>query len=94
MKMASLFTRCRPTEMCDFSTLVRDPFHPNGSVHDERHDGWRIVTSKDGEHLRLVSRNGRDRTQRFACIVWAICTYSPILYALAPEDEFVPVHQP
>lgn len=30
------------------------------------YDGWRMLAYKDGEHVRLVSRNGRDHTERFA----------------------------
>jgi hypothetical protein len=45
--------------------LVREPFHRDGSVYEEKVDGWRIVASNDGERVRLVSRNGVDHTRRF-----------------------------
>jgi len=47
-------------------TLVREPFHRDGWVYGEKVDGWRIVAYKDGERVRLVSRNGVDHTRRFA----------------------------
>src|SRR5213594_4112173 len=38
-------------------TLVREPFHRDDFAYEE-----------DGERVRLVSRNGRDHTERFADI--------------------------
>jgi ATP-dependent DNA ligase len=51
---------------------VREPFHRDGWVYEEKVDGWRIVAYKDGARVRLVSRNGRDHTRRFAGIAAAI----------------------
>ena len=34
-------------------------------------DGWRIIAYKDGPRVRLMSRNGRDHTRRFASIAAA-----------------------
>jgi ATP dependent DNA ligase domain len=53
-------------------TLVREPFHREGWVFEEKVDGWRMLAYKDGERVRLVSRNGRDHTRRFADIAAAI----------------------
>jgi hypothetical protein len=47
-------------------TLVREPFHRPGWVYEEKVDGYRMLVYKDGDHVRLVSRNGRDHTRRFA----------------------------
>jgi ATP-dependent DNA ligase len=58
------------------ATLVRDPFHRDGWVYEEKVDGWRILAYKDGARVRLVSRNGRDHTQRFAGIAAAIAKLS------------------
>jgi ATP-dependent DNA ligase len=52
--------------------LVREPFHRDGWVYEEKVDGWRILAYKDGERVRLVSRHGRDHTRRFADIAVAI----------------------
>jgi bifunctional non-homologous end joining protein LigD len=53
-------------------TLVREPFHRDGWIYEENVDGWRILAYKDGPRVRLVSRNGRDRTRRFAGIAAAV----------------------
>ena len=57
-------------------TLVREPFHRDGWVYEEKVDGWRILAYKDGARVRLVSRNGRDHTQRFAGIAAAVAKLS------------------
>jgi ATP-dependent DNA ligase len=38
-------------------TLVREPFHRDGWVYEEKVDGWRIVAYKNGTDVRLVSRS-------------------------------------
>jgi len=48
--------------------LVREPFHRDGWVFEEKVDGWRMVAYKDDDHVQLVSRNGRDHTRRFGDI--------------------------
>ncbi len=57
-------------------TLVREPFRRDGWVFEEKVDGWRILAYKDRERVRLVSRNGRDLTPRFAGIAAAIVKLS------------------
>jgi ATP-dependent DNA ligase len=51
-----------PTISPTHPTLVREPFHRDGWVYEEKYDGWRILAYKEGEHVRLVSRNGREHT--------------------------------
>ena len=53
-------------------TLAREPFHRDGWVYEEKVDGWRMLTYKDGERVRLVSRNGRDHTRRFRDLATAV----------------------
>src|SRR5262245_60299209 len=53
-------------------TQVREPFHRDGWVYEEKVDGWRIVAYKDGGRVRLVSRNGVDHTRRFRDIAAAV----------------------
>src|SRR5262245_59453632 len=65
-----LFTPTAPT-------LVRNPFHRDGWVYEEKVDGWRILAYKDGNRVRLVSRNGRDHTRRFRDIEAAVAKLSP-----------------
>jgi len=52
-------------------TQVREPFHRDGWVYEEKVDEWRMLAYKDGERVRLVSRNGRDHTRRFPGIAAA-----------------------
>jgi hypothetical protein len=53
-------------------TLARDPFHRPGWVYEEKYDGWRMLAFKDGDRVRLVSRNGVDHTERFHNIAAAV----------------------
>jgi bifunctional non-homologous end joining protein LigD len=58
-------------------TLVRGPFSGGGGwVYEEKVDGWRIVAHKEGQRVRLVSRNGVDHTRRFADIAAAVAKLS------------------
>jgi len=42
-------------------TLVREPFHREGWVFEEKYDGWRMIAYKDGERVRLVAKRPRSR---------------------------------
>ena len=46
-------------------TRVREPFHRDGWVYEEKVDGWRVLAYKNVSGVRLISRNGRDLTRRF-----------------------------
>jgi len=54
------------------ATLVDAPFHEPGWIYEEKYDGIRIVATKDGRHVRLVTRNLIDRTTDFPEIAAAI----------------------
>ncbi len=54
------------------ATLVREPFHKPGWVYEEKYDGFRILAYKDGKGVKLVSRNGKDRTATFPKIAEAV----------------------
>jgi bifunctional non-homologous end joining protein LigD len=47
---------------------------PSGSqwLHEIKHDGFRVIASKDGDHVRLYSRPGNDMTRRFPLIAEAL----------------------
>jgi len=47
---------------------------PSGVVwlHEIKHDGFRLVARKDGDHVRLYSRPGNSLTERFPLIVEAL----------------------
>jgi ATP-dependent DNA ligase len=57
-------------------TLVREPFHRDGWVYEEKVDGWRIIAYKHRDAVRLVSRNGVDHTRRFYGIAAAVSKLS------------------
>ena len=44
---------------------VRQPFHRDGWVYEEKVDGWRMLAYKDGARVRLISRNTVDHRRRF-----------------------------
>jgi bifunctional non-homologous end joining protein LigD len=46
-------------------TQVREPFHRDGWVYEEKVDGWRIIAYKDGDRVRLLSRTGVEHDQAF-----------------------------
>ena len=48
------------------ATSIAKPFHRPGWVYEEKYDGWRMVAYKDGTAVRLVSRAGKEHSQRFA----------------------------
>jgi bifunctional non-homologous end joining protein LigD len=53
-------------------TRVREPFHRDGWVYEEKVDGGRILAYKDGHRIHLVRRNGRDPPRRFHDIAAAV----------------------
>ena len=61
-----------PTVHLAQPTLVTRPFHREGWVYEEKVDGYRMVAYKSAGKVKLISRNGRDHSQRFAGIAEAI----------------------
>ena len=59
------------------ATLVARPFHKPGWEYEEKYDGDRMLAYKEGTRVRLLSRNGKDRTARFPQIVAAIQRLRP-----------------
>jgi ATP-dependent DNA ligase len=41
-------------------------------LHEIKHDGFRVITRKDGKRVKLYSRSGNDLTYRFPLIVEAL----------------------
>ena len=67
------------------ATLVAAPFNKAGWVYEEKYDGDRILAYKEGARLRLLSRNSKDRTDRFPGIVAAIGALGPATLLLDGE---------
>lgn len=59
------------------ATQVSRPFHHAGWVYEEKVDGWRVLVYKDAAGVRLLSRNGRDLTRRFAELAAAVAGLEP-----------------
>ena len=54
------------------ATQVKQPFHREGWIYEEKIDGWRMLAYKDGRTVRLESRNGVDHTRRFPELAAAV----------------------
>jgi ATP dependent DNA ligase domain len=67
------------------ATLARSPFHREGWIYEEKVDGWRMIAYKDGENVRLISRNAVDHTRRFPELVVGIAKLSPDTLVLDGE---------
>jgi ATP-dependent DNA ligase len=61
------------------ATLVSAPFDKAGWVFEEIYDRDRILAYKEGGRVRLLSRNGKDRTLSFLAIEEAIRVFKPIV---------------
>jgi bifunctional non-homologous end joining protein LigD len=59
------------------ATLVAKPFDRPGWVFEEKYDGDRILAYKEGDRVRLLSRNEKDLTGRFPRIATAIVALHP-----------------
>jgi bifunctional non-homologous end joining protein LigD len=69
------------------ATLVSEPFERPGWVFEEKYDGDRILAYKEGDHVRLLSRNGIDRTDQFPRIAAILSALSP--HTLLLDGEVV-----
>jgi bifunctional non-homologous end joining protein LigD len=67
------------------ATLVAEPFDKPGWVFEEKYDGDRILAYKEGRRVRLLSRNGKDRTTRFPRITAEIAALAPATLLLDGE---------
>jgi bifunctional non-homologous end joining protein LigD len=53
-------------------TLIREPFHREGWLYEEKVDGYRMLAYKDRRKIRLVSGNRVDHTARYPDVAAAI----------------------
>jgi bifunctional non-homologous end joining protein LigD len=54
------------------ATLVDEPFDDKAWVFETKWDGFRLITEKRGQAVRLWSRNGIDVTRRYAVLLPAL----------------------
>lgn len=52
----------------ELATLVKEPPSGNEWLHELKFDGYRIISFKEGKHVRLMSRNHHDWTHYFSNI--------------------------
>jgi bifunctional non-homologous end joining protein LigD len=64
------------------ATQVATPFHRPDWVYEEKVDGYRMVASKEGPRVSLISRQGKDFTHRFPDLAKAVA-------ALAAESAIL-----
>jgi bifunctional non-homologous end joining protein LigD len=67
------------------ATLVAKPFDLPGWVYEEKYDGIRMLAYKEGPRVQLLSRNGKDNTDRFREIAAAIAKLRPATLLLDGE---------
>ncbi|MGA8366530.1 MAG: non-homologous end-joining DNA ligase [Candidatus Acidiferrales bacterium] len=67
------------------ATLVAEPFDRPGWVYEEKYDGDRILAYKEEDRVRLLSRNGKDRTDKLPRIAAAIRTLRSVTLLLDGE---------
>jgi bifunctional non-homologous end joining protein LigD len=51
---------------------LKRPFHRPGWVYEEKYDGYRMIAYKEGDRVRLLSRNRKDFTRQFEDIARAM----------------------
>ena len=54
------------------ATLVDEPFDDKEWVFETKWDGIRLITEKDGDTVRLWSRNGINVSRRYAALLAAL----------------------
>ena len=60
------------------ATLVAKPFDRAGWAYEEKYDGDRMLAYKEEDRVRLLSRNGKDKTGSFPRIAAAIRSLQPV----------------
>ena len=53
---------------------AKEPPGGSGWIHEIKHDGFRIMARKDGDRVRLITRNGYDFADRYPLIVDGIAS--------------------
>ena len=67
------------------ATLVSEPFDKPGWVYEEKYDGDRVLAYKEEDRVRLLSRNGKDRTDKLPQIAAAIRNLKSVTLLLDGE---------
>jgi bifunctional non-homologous end joining protein LigD len=77
----AVFAPCLPSP-------AKEPPVGRDWIHEIKHDGFRIVARREGQRVRLISRNGRDLTYRFPLIATAMAAL-PVTSCLLDGEAIV-----
>lgn len=63
------------------------PAPPSGDgwLHEIKHDGYRMMVARDGDRVRLYTRNGHDWADRFPAVVAAAIALKPTRFVIDGE---------
>jgi len=75
------------------ATLADRPFHKEGWVYEAKYDGIRVLAYKEGSHVSLLTRNGKERSGKFPEIVEAIKRLNPRTLVLDGEIVVFDSHE-
>src|ERR1700685_523666 len=67
------------------ATLVDSPFNKPNWIYEEKYDGVRMLSYKEGAKVSLISRNAIDRTDRYPEIAEEISKLKPDTLVLDGE---------
>jgi len=67
------------------ATRADAPFHSPGWVFEEKYDGVRILAYREGAKVSLITRNGIDRTGRYAEVAAAVSKLNGDCFCLDGE---------
>ena len=59
-----------PFDPCIPTKAAKVPDRPEW-IHEIKHDGYRLIVQRDGQRVRLFTRNGHDWSDRFPLIAEA-----------------------
>jgi hypothetical protein len=68
------------------ATQVATAFHRPGWVYEEKVDDYRMVAYKVGGSIQLISRQGKEFTQRFPELAKAVAGLPPIPLATSSRS--------
>jgi bifunctional non-homologous end joining protein LigD len=86
MEKAAILTNRIPFRVQPMlAKLVPEAFDKSGWVYEEKYDGDRILAYKEEGRVRLLSRNGIDRADRFPQIAEAVRILRPVTLLLDGE---------
>lgn len=73
----------------ELATLVKEVPQGERWLHEIKFDGYRILARKQGDKVRLISRNGKDWTDRFRQVAEAIAHEVPVTSAVIDGEVVV-----